>query len=170
MTSPPEAAGDPYRVLVAGGGVAGLETVLALRELAGARVSVTLLAPEPDFVYRPQSVRGLEDVYTAGDAVEYPIKHGGVSAQQGVTAAYGIAARAGAPVLPRTLRPSIRAVLLTGAAPRYLSAQVAGDAGMASRISTTPGWSPPDKIVADHLTDYLAERPRRAPAAAGERR
>jgi sulfide:quinone oxidoreductase len=38
-------------------GVAGLEAVLALRELAGDRVSVTLLAPDPHFVYRPQAVR-----------------------------------------------------------------------------------------------------------------
>jgi sulfide:quinone oxidoreductase len=40
-------------VVVAGGGVAGLETLLALRHLAGDRAGVTLVAPEPDFVYRP---------------------------------------------------------------------------------------------------------------------
>ena len=40
-------------VLIAGGGVAGLETLLALRDLAGDRVHVSMLAPEPDFVYRP---------------------------------------------------------------------------------------------------------------------
>jgi len=34
------------RVLIAGGGVAGLETLLALRALAGDRVKVTILAPE----------------------------------------------------------------------------------------------------------------------------
>src|SRR3954454_20013430 len=44
---------DPFRVLIAGGGVAGLEAALALRDLAGDRVAVTLLAPGPDFVYRP---------------------------------------------------------------------------------------------------------------------
>lgn len=43
-------------VLVAGGGVAALETLLALRSLAQDRVNVTLLAPESDFVYRPLSV------------------------------------------------------------------------------------------------------------------
>ena len=112
-------------------------------------------------------VRGLEDVYAAGDATDYPIKHGGVSAQQGVTAAYGIAARAGAPVLPRSLRPSIRAVLLTGAAPRYLSARVAGDSGILSEISDTPSWSPPEKIAADHLTAFLAEHGRKVSAPAG---
>src|SRR3954465_9311754 len=47
---------DPLRVLVAGGGVAGLETLLALRDLAGERVRSTLLTPEPEFVYRPTAV------------------------------------------------------------------------------------------------------------------
>lgn len=47
----------PFNVLIAGGGVAGLETALALRELAGDRVTMTMLAPEPEFVYRPLRVR-----------------------------------------------------------------------------------------------------------------
>src|ERR1700749_2738990 len=47
----------PLNVLIAGGGVAGLETALALRELAGDRVTMTMLAPEPEFVYRPLRVR-----------------------------------------------------------------------------------------------------------------
>ena len=45
------------RVLVTGGGVAGLELLLALRDLAGDRVDLTLLEPREDFVYRPLSVR-----------------------------------------------------------------------------------------------------------------
>jgi sulfide:quinone oxidoreductase len=47
----------PLRVLIAGGGVAGLEAVLALRNFAGDRVAIELLAPGPDFVERPSSVR-----------------------------------------------------------------------------------------------------------------
>jgi sulfide:quinone oxidoreductase len=49
--------GHPFNVLIAGGGVAGLEAALALRELAGDRVTTTILAPEPEFVYRPLRVR-----------------------------------------------------------------------------------------------------------------
>jgi sulfide:quinone oxidoreductase len=41
------------RVLVAGGGFAGLEATLALHHLAGDLVDVALLAPDPEFVYRP---------------------------------------------------------------------------------------------------------------------
>lgn len=43
------------RILIAGGGVAGLEALLALRDLAGDRVELILLCPEPDFVYRPMA-------------------------------------------------------------------------------------------------------------------
>ena len=43
-------------VLIAGGGVAGVEALLGLHEVAGTRVRLTLLAPDPDFVYRPMAV------------------------------------------------------------------------------------------------------------------
>ena len=42
-----------FRVVIAGGGVAALEAALALHELAGERVATTLVAPNPEFVYRP---------------------------------------------------------------------------------------------------------------------
>lgn len=45
-----------FRVFVAGGGVAGLEALLAPRDLAGARVELTLLSPNTDFAYRPTAV------------------------------------------------------------------------------------------------------------------
>jgi len=48
--------GSPHRVLIAGGGVAGLETLLALRSLAGERAALALVAPEDEFVYRPIAV------------------------------------------------------------------------------------------------------------------
>lgn len=46
----------PFRVLIAGGGIAAAETVLALRDLAGDAVSITLLSPDDELVYRPLSV------------------------------------------------------------------------------------------------------------------
>ena len=44
------------RVVVAGAGVAGLETLMALRALAGDLVALTLVAPEEEFVYTPLPV------------------------------------------------------------------------------------------------------------------
>jgi NADPH-dependent 2,4-dienoyl-CoA reductase/sulfur reductase-like enzyme len=44
------------RVLIAGGGVAGLETLLALRALAGDRVDITLVTPDLRFVNRSMAV------------------------------------------------------------------------------------------------------------------
>ncbi len=44
------------RVVIAGGGVAALETLLALRALAGHLVDITLLSPTRDFIYRPVTV------------------------------------------------------------------------------------------------------------------
>jgi sulfide:quinone oxidoreductase len=48
--------GSPLRVLIFGGGVAGLETLMGLRELAGDRVALTLAAPDDEFVYRPVTI------------------------------------------------------------------------------------------------------------------
>jgi len=45
------------RVLIAGGGVAALEALLALRALAPEQTEITLLAPNSEFVYRPMTVR-----------------------------------------------------------------------------------------------------------------
>ena len=42
--------------MIAGGGVAGLEAMLAIRDLGGDRVDVELLSPEHHFWYRPLSV------------------------------------------------------------------------------------------------------------------
>ncbi len=47
---------NPLHVVIAGGGVAALETMMALRHLAEDRVRITLLAPERDYHYRPMAV------------------------------------------------------------------------------------------------------------------
>jgi len=60
----------PFRVVIVGGGVAGLEAALALRELAGARVTTTMLAPAPEFVYRPMRVR---EPFGYSEARRYPL-------------------------------------------------------------------------------------------------
>lgn len=44
------------QVLIAGGGVAGVEAALALRHFADDRVQITVTTPGPDLVQRPESV------------------------------------------------------------------------------------------------------------------
>lgn len=53
----PDSSAEPFNVLIVGGGVAGLEAALALRDMAGERIATTMVAPNPEFVYRPMTVR-----------------------------------------------------------------------------------------------------------------
>jgi sulfide:quinone oxidoreductase len=102
-------------------------------------------------------VRGVPRVYAAGDATDCAIKHGGIAAQQADTAAQAIAALAGAPVQPSPFDPVIHGMLLTGAAPRYLSARITGGHGYSSQFTDQPTWSPPAKIAAKYLAPYLEQ-------------
>jgi sulfide:quinone oxidoreductase len=61
---------DPFHVVIAGGGVAALEAGLALRELGGDRFRLTLIAPDPEFVYRPATVG---EPFAHGPAERFPI-------------------------------------------------------------------------------------------------
>jgi sulfide:quinone oxidoreductase len=57
-------------VVIAGGGVAALETLMALRDLAGERVQITLIAPEAAFSYRPLKVA---EPFYLGHACQYEL-------------------------------------------------------------------------------------------------
>src|SRR3954454_10645306 len=57
-------------VVIAGGGVAGLEALLGLRAMAGDRVRFTLAAPDPDFSYRPLAVA---EPFAMGHAYRVPL-------------------------------------------------------------------------------------------------
>ncbi len=64
-------AADPqFNVVIVGGGVAALEAGLALRELAGDRVSMQIVAPDDEFSYRPLAVR---EPFARGKARRYPL-------------------------------------------------------------------------------------------------
>jgi sulfide:quinone oxidoreductase len=58
-------------IVIAGGGVAGLEALLALHAVAGDRVSVTLIAPDRDFSYRPMAVA---EPFALGSAHRVPLR------------------------------------------------------------------------------------------------
>ena len=107
-------------------------------------------------------VLGLEGVYAAGDVTSYPIKHGGLAAQQADVVAATIAASAGAAVDAQPLAPMIRGALLTGDKTRFLEAELLGDGGFSSTVSDTCPWDPPTKIAARYLGPYLARGDRHA--------
>lgn len=110
-------------------------------------------------------VRGLQRVFAAGDATAFPVKHGGIAAQQADIAAAGIAALAGVAVDSEPAPLEIRAILLGGPRPLYLSAVLAGESGTSSQASFEPLWSPPGKIAARYLAPYLAARDQQPRAA-----
>lgn len=58
------------RIVILGGGVAGLEALMALHDLAGDRAELTLVAPEPDFVYKPLLV---EEPFDLGPAERHAL-------------------------------------------------------------------------------------------------
>ena len=95
-------------------------------------------------------------VFAAGDATTFPVKHGGLGAQQADAAAAAIAVLAGAGGSLAPFQPEIRGKLLTGAEPLYLSATIVGSEGFDSDMSRVPPWPIDDKIVAEELGPYLA--------------
>src|SRR5919109_1553475 len=47
----------PMSVVICGGGIAGLEALMALRDLGEQRLDLTLVAAAPEFTYRPSTVQ-----------------------------------------------------------------------------------------------------------------
>jgi sulfide:quinone oxidoreductase len=67
---PTTAPQTKLRVMIVGGGVAALETALALHELAPDLLATTLIAPATEFVYRPMAVR---EPFAYPPARRYPL-------------------------------------------------------------------------------------------------
>ncbi len=114
-------------------------------------------------------VRGIPDVYAAGDITLFPVKQGGIATQQADAAAEAILADAGFLDHPAPFRPVLRGLLLTGSTPQFLRRDVgAGQGGVAS---VDPLWWPPAKLVGRRLAPFLAQlidpRASEPPAAPG---
>lgn len=103
-------------------------------------------------------VAGLDGVFAAGDATAFPVKQGGIAAQEADAVAEAIAASVGADVDPQPFQPVLRGLLLTGGRARYLRADISGGAGDDSTISTDALWWPPDKVSGRYLAPYLSSR------------
>ena len=107
-------------------------------------------------------VRGLPDVFAAGDAADFPVKQGGLACQQADAIAEYIAAQAGAPLEPQPFRPVLRGKLLTGRGDRFLHHALHGGAG-SGRESDFSLWFPPTKVSGRYLSQWLPRLDREEP-------
>jgi len=160
-------------LLLAGGAEMFADRVITLPVLDGPRLSGL---PHDQHGFIPVDKFGRVGdsghVFAAGDVTAFPLKQGGLAAQQADAVAGAIAALAGAAVTPEPFRPVLRGLLLTGGAPLYLRAEpqrLSRDATVAieapsdrrpsREASAAAGqalWWPPAKIAGRYLAPYLA--------------
>jgi sulfide:quinone oxidoreductase len=162
----------PRSLVLVGGAEVYVERVVTLPQLDGPALA-GLPCDAHGFipVDRHGRVRGVEHVYAAGDATAFPLKQGGLAAQQADAVAESIAAALGTPIKPKPFAPILRGLLMTGGAPLYLRAEpqrlsrrtgVAIDAAprrhthQASAAAGQPLWWPPAKIAGRYLGSFLA--------------
>lgn len=161
------------KLVLAGGGQLAVDRVVTLPALIGPEV-VGLPSDGGGFipVDLHGRVRGAANVYAAGDATSFPLKQGGLAAQQADAVAEAIAAEIGIPIQPTPFTPVLRGILITDGAPLYLRAEphrltspatVAIEAlprrrcaAGASAASREPLWWPPGKIAGRYLAPFLA--------------
>jgi sulfide:quinone oxidoreductase len=157
-----EAFRDGVLQLVPGATLAA-DRVVALPRLVGPPLP-GLPQDADGFVHvdRHGRVEELSDVYAAGDITDFPVKQGGLAAQQADAAAEAIAAAAGADVTPRPFDPVLRGLVLTGGPPRYLRSELRGGQGDRTTVETEPLWWPAGKVASRYLAPYLAEQSGRA--------
>jgi sulfide:quinone oxidoreductase len=135
-----------------------VQRVVALPRAVGPHVA-GLPADDAGFVPIDDhaQVVGLDRVWAAGDGTAFPIKQGGLAAQQADAAASSIAALAGAGIAPEPFRPVLRGVLMTGGDPEFMSKEIGGGDGEGMAAAQRLWW-PPVKIAGRYLAPYLSAR------------
>jgi sulfide:quinone oxidoreductase len=88
-------------------------------------------------------VDGLDGVFAAGDATSFPVKLGGLAAQQADAVAELIAAGAGVDIEPTPFRPP---------------ADMGGDGGDDSTVAREPMWTRVGKVDGRYLAPYLSRQ------------
>jgi sulfide:quinone oxidoreductase len=136
-----------------------VDRVVTLPRLAGPRLR-GIPCGRDGFIHTDAHgrVTGMDGVFAAGDATAFPVKQGGLAAQQADAIAEAIAASAGASVDPQPFRPVLRAALLTGGSPRFLRSDISGDAGDDSTVAGKASWWPPNKLYGRYLAPYLSRQ------------
>lgn len=130
--------------------------VIALPVIEGAALP-GLPADEHGFIPidRHARVRGLDDVYAAGDGTDFPVKQGGLATQQADAAAEHIAARLGVELEPAPFEPVLRGKLIAGSDSLNLRHGLTGGKGEGT-ASLDYLWWPPGKVAGRFLGPWLA--------------
>lgn len=157
-------AARPGAVQLGDGEEVAVDRVVALANLV-ARPPVGLPTDASGFVVVDEHgrVRGVPDVYAAGDVTDGRLKQGGLAAQQADAVAETIAASLGALQEATPFRPVIRGQLLVGGAPLFLRADL-GPGGTTSAepvpaesaASARALWWPPAKVAGRYLAPYFS--------------
>ena len=131
------------------------EVILALPEIEGPAID-GLPADAHGFIPTDPHgrVRGVADVYAAGDGTTFPVKQGGLATQQADAAAEHIAAGLGAELEPQPFDPVLRGQLLTGAESLHMRHGLAGGQGE-GLASADYLWWPPQKVGGRYLSGWL---------------
>ncbi len=115
--------------------------------------------PQDDMGFIPigrhAEVIGVNDVFAAGDATTFPLKHGGIASQEADAAAEVIAARAGAPITPQPFRPVVRGLLLAGRFGARMQTELSGGGGDPEPPEPVTLWSTPAKLYGRFIGPYL---------------
>jgi sulfide:quinone oxidoreductase len=148
------------------GGAVPADRVVAVPQLRGPHLSGV---PSRWWGFVPVDeegrVEGLADVYAAGDMTAFPVKQGGLAAQQADVIARVIAAQEGVPVsIPPAVEPGrlLQAQLLGGELPLALRAELAADGvpnavhGDSPAIPLSSALPLHEKVAGRHLRNYLA--------------
>ena len=143
---------------LANGSVVDCDRTVAMPTLEVAPISGLPQGPH-GFIATDGQMRvdGADSVFAVGDASWYPIKQGGLAAQQADVAAAAIAAEVDPAVEAGTFHPRLRAALLTGDGPFYLRA---GEHGEVAESGKAPLWWPPSKVAGLYLAPFMATRAR----------
>jgi sulfide:quinone oxidoreductase len=134
-----------------------VDAVVALPRLKGVSLAGV---PQDESSFVPVDatfrVQGLGDVFAAGDITTFPVKQGGLAAQQADVAAAEIASAAGAHVDPAPFHPVLRGLLLSSS-PLFMRTELTGGHGEVAAVDSDALWWPAGKIASRFLSPYLAE-------------
>ncbi len=163
--SDPQSVDRSGALALASGETLDADRVVAAPKLGGPKIA-GLPADRRGFITTDAlgSVIGLPDVYAVGDMTSFPIKQGGLAAQQADVIAQRLAFDQGATVAQPRARRVLRARLVGGANPVFLRTEL-DELGQATAATTLHGHfndsesnTPPEKVFGRYLSPYLRAR------------